>query len=263
MAKSTFYYHRSRLDRQDKWSYAKRRISCVFEDSKKTYGYRRITMALKAEGMDINHKTVERLMHEMGIKCEVRLKRYKSYKGELGIVAPNEMNRQFHPEGQYEKLVTDVTEFNLFGEKRYLSPIMDLKNGEILCYNIFKHPTLDMVTTMIDKLEALSLPIKGAMIHSDQGWHYQHILYQDKIRKLELKQSMSRKGNCLDNASMENFFGLLKSELLYLHKFNSMAEFEQSLEEYIDFYNNRRIKIRLGMSPVAYRLKTQYTSQPE
>lgn len=263
MARSTFYYHRARLGKPDKWAYTKERIQAVFNDSKGTYGSRRITIALNREGIAINHKTVEKLMHELEIKCMVRLKKYKSYKGELGIVAPNILQRQFHPEKQCQRLVTDVTEFSLFGEKRYLSPVMDLWNGEILCYSIYKHPTMEMVTSMMDKLANLSLPIQGAMIHSDQGWHYQHVLYQNRIKELDMIQSMSRKGNCLDNASMENFFGLLKTELLYLHKFNSIEEFEQYLREYIDFYNNRRIKIRLGMSPVLFRQIHATAQQPE
>jgi Transposase and inactivated derivatives len=190
----------------------------------------------------------------------VRVKKYRSYKGEVGRIAPNLLQRDFHACQPNVKLVTDVTEFALFGEKRYLSPVMDLYNGEVLGYTISEHPNLKMVTDMLNDVSK-RLP-QGAMpiVHSDQGWQYQNKIYQNMLREKGLVQSMSRKGNCLDNAAMENFFGLLKSELLYLRKFSSMAEFVSELKKYIDYYNNDRIKIKLnGMSPVAFRTQTVQT----
>ena len=260
MKRSTFYYHLSRLSQPDKYQTLKDDIISVYHQNQGRYGYRRITITLKQQGVAVNHKTVSKLMKQCGIKCMVRVKKYRSYKGEVGRIAPNLLQRDFHACQPNVKLVTDVTEFALFGEKRYLSPVMDLYNGEVLGYTISEHPNLKMVTDMLNDVSK-RLP-QGAMpiVHSDQGWQYQNKIYQNMLREKGLVQSMSRKGNCLDNAAMENFFGLLKSELLYLRKFSSMAEFVSELKKYIDYYNNDRIKIKLnGMSPVAFRTQTVQT----
>lgn len=177
--------------------------------------------------MEINRKRVARLMHECGLKSLVRIKKYRSYKGSIDT---NVLERKFNAVAINKKWVTDVTEFSLFSQKRYLSPIMDLYNGEIISYTISAHPNLLMVTSMLSKALKGIKKDSGLVLHSDQGWHYQHAAYQKMLKKKGVVQSMSRKGNCLDIAKMENFFGLLKSELLYLHKFNSIEEFERSLK---------------------------------
>lgn len=193
-------------------------------------------------------------MKELGLVCKVRIKKYHSYKGEVGKIAPNLLERNFHSLTPMSKLVTDVTEFSLFGKKLYLSPVMDLYNGEIICYTIYDRPILDMVTGMLAKLFDRMPDGKGAILHSDQGWQYQHKKYQELLRRHNIRQSMSRKGNCLDNSVMENFFGLLKTELLYLQDFSSMDHFEKELRSYLRYYNNKRIKRKLGgKSPVLYR----------
>jgi len=193
-------------------------------------------------------------MKEMGLYCMVRAKKYRSYKGDVGKVAPNLLNRDFQTDKQNEKWVTDVTEFSLFGQKLYLSPILDLYNSEIVSYTISPSPRMSMVMNMLD--DAISkLPKEHSLIlHSDQGWQYQMKNYQRKLVANGIQQSMSRKGNCLDNAVMENFFGILKSELLYLQQFDSMEHFISELHDYIHYYNYRRTKQKLkGMSPVDYR----------
>ena len=193
-------------------------------------------------------------MKESGIICQVRIKKYRSYKGEIGKIASNLLNRNFYSHSPLTKLVTDVTEFSLFGVKRYLSPIMDLFNGEIICYTLYEHPVLDMVIDMEKQLIKKVGNGNGAIVHSDQGWQYQHKTYQALLNQNGFKQSMSRKGNCLDNAMMENFFGPLKSELLYLQDFKDVKEFEDELHAYIKYYNEKRIKSKLGgKSPVQYR----------
>ena len=204
----------------------------------------------------MNHKTVQRLMKILGLKCMVRMKKYRSYKGQIGNIAPNLIKRNFKADAPNQKWTTDITEFSLFGTKLYLSPILDMYNGEIISYNINEHPVLNQVLDMLDKA-FLKIPDNTNLIfHSDQGWQYQHQQYQKCLKKKGIRQSMSRKGNCLDNSIMENFFGLLKSELLYLRKFRSMEEFRIELERYIDYYNNKRIKSKLkGLSPVGYRLQ--------
>ena len=187
----------------------------------------------------------------------VRIKKYRSYKGQIRKIAPNLIQRDFKSDKPNQKWTTDITEISLFGTKLYLSPILDMFNGEIISYNISEHPVLNQVLDMLDKA-FLKIPDNtNLIIHSDQGWQYQHKQYQKRLQQKGIRQSMSRKGNCLDNSIMENFFGLLKSELLYLREFSSIEEFRIELERYIDYYNNKRIKCKLkGLSPVQYRIQS-------
>ena len=257
MARATFYYHLKQLQAPDKYDSLRKQINYIFHVNKGRYGYRRITMELHNNSIIINHKTVERLMLEGGLKCHVRLKRYRSYRGTAGKIAPNILERNFKVTSPNKKWVTDVTEFALFGQKIYLSPILDLFNGEIISYTISPHPNLLMVTNMLFKALKGIKKDTELVLHSDQGWHYQHATYQRMLKNKGVVQSMSRKGNCLDNAVMENFFGLLKSELLYLQKFTSIENFEYELKNYIHYYNNFRIKEKLkGLSPVMFRTQS-------
>ena len=242
------------MQQADKYAEAKEEITSIYHRNKGRYGYRRITAALRNSGIHLNHKTVQRLMKELGLVCCVRVRKYRSYKGEVGKIAPNLLNRNFHAEKPNQKWVTDVTEFGLFGQKIYLSPILDLHNGYLVSYTISDRPALGMVTSMLEKAFETIPDGTGLILHSDQGWQYQHKQYQRMLRKKGIQQSMSRKGNCLDNAVMENFFGLLKSELLYLQKFDSLEHFKQELVDYLDYYNNRRIKTKLkGLPPALHR----------
>jgi transposase InsO family protein len=239
---------------KDKYALIKEEITSIYHENQGRYGYRRITMELHNRGYVINHKTVQRLMKTLGLKCMVRIKKYRSYKGEIGKVAPNLIQRDFTATAPNQKWTTDITEFSLFGTKIYLSPILDMYNSEIISYSISERPVLGQVIDMLDKAFK-KLPNNTSLIfHSDQGWQYQHKTYQRLLKEKGIQQSMSRKGNCLDNSIMENFFGLLKSELLYLREFESIEEFKRELVKYIDYYNNKRIKGKLkGMSPVQYR----------
>ena len=210
LPRATFYYHLKRMNSADKYKAVKAEITTIYHENKGRYGYRRITAELRKRKFSLNHKTVQRLMKELGLVCRVRMKKYCSYKGEVGKIAPNLLNQNFHAEKPNQKWVTDVTEFSLFGEKLYLSPIL--------------------------------------------GWQYRHRQYQRMLREKGIRQSMSRKGNCLDNAVIENFFGLLKSEPLYLQEFRSVEHFKLELLEYLDYYNNRRIKAKLkGLPPAIHR----------
>jgi len=254
MARSTFYYHAKRLHKSDGYDTVRKRIRDIYETNRGRYGYRRVTAQLRNEGVAINHKTVQRLMGQMELKAKTRRQKYRSYKGEVGRVAPNILNRDFHASRPNQKWATDVTQVNIKGDRLYLSPILDLFNGEIVSYTISKTPDLRMATRMLDKAFRARGNLKGLILHSDQGWHYQHLRYQTSLKEKGIVQSMSRKGNCLDNAMMENFFGLMKNELLYLHDWNSVDEFKHALMDYIHYYNNDRIKLRLkGKSPVQYR----------
>ena len=218
------------------------------------YGYRRVYQQLRNEGYTINHKTVQRLMQEMNLKSKVRKVRYLSYRGEVGKTAPNILNRDFKAVRPNQKWATDVTEFKVADRKAYLSPIMDMFNGEIVAYTISDRPDLKMVMDMMSSAKRKVKSTNGVILHSDQGWHYQHMKYQQRLKRYGIIQSMSRKGNCLDNAVMENFFGIMKSELLYLQQFSDMEVFKCELRKYINYYNNERIKLKLnGKNPVQYR----------
>ena len=190
----------------------------------------------------------------LGLKSLVRPKKYRSYKGDVGQAADNVLQRQFEADMPKQKLVTDVTEFNVAGEKLYLSPVMDLYNGEIIAYETSERPLYKLVGSMLNKalrkLKASDKPI----LHSDQGWQYRMPAYHRALRCKGVQQSMSRKGNCLDNAAMESFFATLKSEFFYLEKFNSVEQLKAGLKTYIHYYNHDRIKQKLqGLSPVQYR----------
>lgn len=212
MARSTFYYHISRINSTDKYDDIRKRIGDIFEVHHKRYGYRRVYMQLLNEGYLINHKTVQKLMAEMHLKSKVLKVKYKSYKGEVGRIAPNVLNRDFKAEKPCQKWATDVTGFKIDDKKAYLSPIIDMFNGEIISYTISDHSDLKMVMSMINNAQSKINIAAGLVLHSDQGWHYQHKQYQKALKQSGIIQSMSRKGNCLDNAVMENFFGIMKSE---------------------------------------------------
>ncbi|MEC1526160.1 IS3 family transposase, partial [Neobacillus niacini] len=254
MKRSTYYYWEKRLNQVDKYEKVKEGIQEIFHEHKGRYGHRRITKELEKRGFKHDKKTINSLMNKIGIKCLVRMKKYRSYKGNVGRIAPNVLNRDFSAEKMNQKWVTDVTEFHLIGEKRYLSPVLDLCNGEIIAYTVMKRPAYQLVGDMLDQAIERLQPGDQVTLHSDQGWHYQMKRYQKTLEQHQIKQSMSRKGNCLDNAVIENFFGLLKSELLYLQEFESIEHFERELADYIHYYNHKRMKAKLkDLSPVEYR----------
>lgn len=257
MPRSSYYYYVKQIKKPDKYAVVKEEIQAIYHENHGRYGYRRITIELRNRGYQINHKTVQRLMKVLHLKCMVRVKKYRSYRGETGKIAPNILKRDFQAEAPNRKWTTDITEFALFGSKLYLSPILDMYNGEIISYEISDRPVLEQVIKMVDKAFSKIPDDIDLIFHSDQGWQYQHKTYQKRLKDKGIRQSMSRKGNCLDNAVMENFFGILKSELLYLREFSSMEEFRVELEKYIDYYNNKRIKEKLkGLSPVQYRIQS-------
>lgn len=236
-------------------------VQSIYDEHEGRFGYRRIRDELRNRGYKVNHKKVQRLMKELGIKCIVRIKKYKSYKGTVGEIAPNILDRNFQAEKSNEKWVTDITEFKLFGEKLYLSPILDLFNGEIITYTIGPRPTYSLVSTMLDQAFKRLSEEDELLLHSDQGWHYQMKKYRHTLENRGITQSMSRKGNCYDNAVIENFFGILKSEFLYLKEFESVEHFKLELEKYIKYYNHKRIKAKLkGMSPIQYRVHAQHAA---
>ena len=255
LPRSTYYYHCKSAERPDKYQEIKGEIQNIFEENKGRYGYRRIWTELRSRGYGINHKTVQRLMKELGLFCRVRMRKYNSYRGNVGKAAPNLLNRDFHAEEPLKKLVTDVTEFQKDGKKLYLSPIIDLYNGEVISYNLSNHPDMEQIRDMLNKAFMRIPDNSHALLHSDQGWQYRMEEYQEKLKRKGIIQSMSRKATCLDNAVAENFFSLLKTELIYIQDFETIEDLADGIGAYIQYYNEKRIKLRLnGMSPVAYRL---------
>ncbi|WP_414705391.1 IS3 family transposase [Pseudomonas sp.] len=254
LSRSTFYYQQKVLSSGDRHAALKMTIRSIFEDHKGRYGYRRVSAAIRGLGEAVNHKTVQRLMVEMGLKSLVRPKKYRSYKGQVGRVAPDLLQRQFTAKRMNQKWTTDVTEFSVAGEKLYLSPVMDLHNGEIIAFQTARRPVFklvkDMLVKALDQLGDEDRPI----LHSDQGWQYQTPAWSRMLEGRNITQSMSRKGNCLDNAAMESFFATLKSEFFHPNRFNSIDSLRDGVEDYIRYYNNDRIKMKLkGLSPVQYR----------
>ena len=254
IARSSFYYHQKQISLPDKYQVTKELIKAIYHKHKGRYGYRRITDEIKNKGFIINHKTVLRLMKSLSLKSKIRVKKYKSYKGEQGKIAPNILERNFKASAPNQKWATDVTEFNVSGSKLYLSPIIDLFNQEIISYELTERPVFNQVVMMLKKAFKKIPNNTNLMLHSDQGWQYQMRQYQILLKEKGIIQSMSRKGNCLDNAIIENFFGTLKSELFYLKKYKSTDELKHEIIEYIKYYNNERIKSNLNkMSPIKYR----------
>lgn len=254
MAKSSYYYHlktRSVLSKHDD---AKAQIKSIYHRHKGRYGYRRVALQMKHEGCVINHKTVLKLMSTLGLKSLIRRKKYRSYKGEIGRTVPNLLNRNFTATRPGQKWATDITEFKVGEKKLYLSPVIELFNGEIISYNLSESPNFEQVCLMLKDAFRKVDNAPNLILHSDQGWQYQMKRYQCLLKEKGIRQSMSRKGNCLDNAVIENFFGIIKSELFYLHKYKDIKELKKDITAYIKYYNNERIKLNLkGMSPVKYR----------
>ena len=268
MSKPTYMYWQRRLDLPDKDEQIEKKILEIRKENP-NYGYRRITAILKRSGLNINKKKVQRIIKKLNLQVKNfsrKSRKYSSYKGTLGKIAENKINRSFKIDKQYTQITTDTTEFKYYEKdekgnyqvkKLYLNPYLDMYNSEILSYEISKHPNLDPILKALDKAIEKTDENKGERIfHSDQGWAYQVSRYTTKLEENGITQSMSRKGNCLDNSPMENFFGILKQEIYYGRKSYSYEELKETIEEYIKYYNEKRIKEKLGyLSPVEYRKK--------
>lgn len=259
LPRSTYYYQIKQLDKPDKNEVLTREIQAIYDEHRGNYGYRRVTLELRNRGLVVNHKKVLRLMKELGLLARIRRKRrYSSYKGEVGKKADNLIQRQFEGSKPYEKCYTDVTEFALPGGKLYLSPVLDGYNSEIIDFTLSRSPDLKQIQTMLEKAFPAD-SYSGTILHSDQGWQYQHQSYHCFLKAKGIRPSMSRKGNSPDNGMMESFFGILKSEMFYGFEksYQSLDELEQAITDYIFYYNHKRIKTKLkGLSPVQYRTKS-------
>lgn len=252
-----------------------RKIKKVFNDNNGNYGYRRITAILRNTGILINQKKVRRLMKKLELKCvsfSHKSRKYNSYKGKVGKVAPNRISRRFNTSIPHQKITTDTTEFKIYEinkngrltiKKAYLDPFLDMFNGEILSYSISQRPSFESINYALNKAINITKDCSyRRTFHSDQGWAYQMKQYTNTLENNKIYQSMSRKGTCLDNSPMENFFGIMKQEMYYGKIYRSFEELEIAIKKYIDYYNNERIKEKLSWnSPVNYRINYELKAE--
>jgi len=270
MPKATYMYWQKRFDRENPDKELEDKILDIRKQNK-DYGYRRIHEELRKQGYYINKKRVQRIIQKLGLQVTSftrKSRKYSSYKGKIGKVAPNRLRRRFYTNILHQKITTDTTEFKYYEidekgrmniKKLYLDPFMDLCNGEILSYSISKQPSASGIMEAVRQAINITsdCPYRRTF-HSDRGWAYQMNAYTNELKKHRIFQSMSRKGNCYDNSVIENFFGILKQEIYYGVVYYSYEELKESIETYINYYNKQRIKQKLGwMSPVDYRLSIQ------
>jgi putative transposase len=255
LARSTFFYHQARLTRPDPHAELKAAITTQFEAARGRYGHRRVHAMLHRKGWRVAKKTVLKLMNALGLFCKVRRpRRYRSWLGPTGAVAANVLDRQFTAPAPDTKWVTDVTEFRVGDRKVYLSPVIDLFDRSVIAYSHGPSPTLELTNSSLRAAIATLNGEARPLVHSDQGFQYQHASWRGLLEDAGLAQSMSRRANCLDNSMAENFFGHLKEELFHHTSFDTVEDFTAALEEYIDWYNTTRISTTLeGLSPVEYR----------
>ena len=268
--KSSFYYNLDAMSKEDKNIEIKAKIREIFKEHKGRYGYRRITLEMRNQGYEINHKKVKRLMKVMGLYGITPKAKYKSYKGDMNGTVPNLLldkvvdeeshtttyKQNFTTTACNQIWTTDVSEFKISAGKLYLSPIMDAHNDEIISYDISVAPNYVQITNMLNKAFNRFDDLTGLIFQSDQGWQYQMHHYHKTLKEKGIIQSMSRKGNCMDNGIMENFFGKMKNEMFYGHEyeFKTLDQLKAAMEEYITYYNEKRIKVKLkGLTPLQYR----------
>lgn len=257
LARSTFFYHQARLTRPDAHVELDERIRTAFARAKGRYGHRRIHRELGKTGWHIAKKTVLARMRTLGLSCRVRRrKRFAAAHGVVGTTAPNLLNRAFTASAPNQKWVSDVTELRVGADKCYLSPVMDLFDRQIIAYTLGRAPNLAVATSALRQALATLTPAEPPLVHTDQGFQYQHRAWRMLLTEAGATPSMSRKGTCLDNAVIESFFGHLKSEL-FLERFPDIATLETAVHEYIQWYNHERTSATLnGLSPVQYRTRT-------
>ena len=257
MAKSTYYFEISKVDVVDtKNKELKDEIRKIFDQNKGRYGVRRVYRELVNRGYNVNHKRVQRLMHDMKLHGKRPKEKYHSYKGEVGKIADNIIDRDFSTTAPLQKWTTDVSQFSLSWGKCYISPILDMNTNEIISYDLSLSPNMEQIQRMLNTAFEKFPSVEGLVFHSDQGWQYQHAYFRNTLKEHGIIQSMSRKGNCYDNCIMETFFGRLKNEMFYGYEkdYNSFDEFSEAVRKYIDYYNNERIQAKTKwMPPVKYR----------
>jgi len=253
------YYRYLRRKGQDPDSQVTEHIQAIYTQRERKYGYRRIAGELKRQyNLTVNHKKVQRIMQELGIRSIIRAKRpyfsaYQAMKTD-GRVAQNLLNRDFTATKPNEKWVTDVTQYRVEDQRLYLSVIKDLYGNDIVAFHISSRNDNELVLETFKKAFKQHKDVTGLIVHSDQGIQYTSHAYHDMLPTVGAKISMSRRGNCLDNAAMESFFSHLKAEALYPYNIRSIEEAQQRIEDFIRFYNEERIQLKLNkLTPLEYR----------
>lgn len=258
LARSSYFYHRARIQTADKYAHVRLAIAAIFELNHRCYGYRRVRAALGRQKVFSSEKVVWRLMKQERLSAvTTRRRRYGSYAGEIGPAPDNLINRDFRAAAPNEKWLTDITEFQIPAGKGYLSPIIDCFDGLVISWSIGTRPDAELVNTMLDAaVETMSSSSSRPVVHSDRGAHYRWPGWLTRIREANLIRSMSRKGCSPENAACEGFFGRLKMELFYSRDWQAIStdQFIEVVDSYIRWYNEKRIKISLGaLSPIEYR----------
>jgi len=258
LPRSSYFYHRTRLQVADKYVEVRRVMAGIFESNYRCYGYRRMHASLSKQSVNVSEKVVRRLMkQERLVAVGRKRRRYGSYMGEISPAPDNLLNRDFSASAPNEKWLTDITEFQIPAGKVYLSPMIDCFDGMVVSWSIGTRPDAELVNTMLDAaIETVTAVRDRPVVHSDRGGHYRWPGWLSRIAEAKLVRSMSRKGYSPDNAACEGFFGRLKNELFYSRNWLSttVEEFIAALDSYIRWYNEVRIKISLGSrSPIEHR----------
>lgn len=268
LPKATYYDERRRIaNDHDKYGEVKQVILQIARQGQVrgrwTYGYRRVNQKLRQIGIHLADMTVNKLMAELGIQVTLfnrhRNGKYSSYKGQVGTIADNLLKQKFSQTIPYQVLHTDVTQVRLANHNwAYISSITDEASKEVLAFQISNHPNRQLITATLDELLTKLPDSAKPIIHSDQGWHYQLSYYTQKLADHNFIQSMSRKGNCHDNAPIESFFHLFKAELLAgFPPCKDLIELRKLSAQYIHYFNYERISLKTkGMTPVEYRNHT-------
>lgn len=280
MSKSTYEYYKSKKHikavekRQTKDQEILAVVKPIYDDNKSRYGYRRVILSIDnkdLEKLNVGRDRIRKVLKNNNLfGKQGSNQKYHSYKGDNGEdkrnlllekVVDEENNktifvRHFETTGPNQKWATDVSELKIPCGKLYFSPILDMYDSSIIAFDISKSPNFEQTKRMLDKAFEKHNNLSGLIFHSDRGWQYQHQYYISTLKEKGILQSYSRKGNCMDNSLMENFFGIMKNEMFYGHEdeFNSLEDLEKAIIEYIDYYNNKRISLkRKGLSPLEYR----------
>lgn len=258
VSRSGYYRYLSRKNKPDKDEELEEKIRYIYQLRNKTYGYRRIQAELlRLYGLRVNHKKVLRIMQKLGIQAVIRRKRFyqNQYRTPMGVrIAENLLNRHFHADAPNQKWVTDVTWIPAGGHTLFLSVIMDLFNNEIVAYHMSFRNDNELVLSTVRKAVEKRGDVSGTILHSDRGFQYTSFDYHNILAQFGLKPSMSRRGNCLDNASIESFFSHLKTEALQHQHIQNPEQTQIIIQRYIRFYNEERLQLKLNkLTPVEYR----------
>jgi transposase InsO family protein/transposase-like protein len=256
MAKSSYFYQCHAM-KKDKYELVRQDLREVFAENRQCYGYRRLHAVLTSNGNTISEKVVLRLMHEENLVVpSVKRKKYSSYRGELSPEVENIVKRDFHAENPNEKWLSDITEFSIPAGKVYLSPMVDCFDGYVTSWTRGSSPNAEMVNSMLDKAVGTLKAGERPLVHTDRGSHYRWPGWIERMDTAKLVRSMSKKGCSPDNSACEGFFGRLKNEMFYTRSWFGVTieEFCALLDDYIYWYNEKRIKMSLGgRSPLEYR----------